>query len=98
MLLVHQRKQGHGKWEVAWTWMPYFLAADTELIKHVDQGLTKEFKGTTFDTETPEVTESIVQRMHEKVLDLIEEKYPMPGLRHYLSTISHVQPEKEPEQ
>ena len=67
MFWVHERKQGYGKWEVAWTWMPFFLAADKELIKYVDQKMTEAFKGT--DSENG-VTEF---QMHEKVIDLVME-------------------------
>jgi len=92
MLLVHKKKQGHGKWEVSWTWLPYFLAADRELVTFVDQGLTKEFKGTDLSSEIdPDV---LTRRMHDRVIALIQEKYPMSGLRQYLEAITYLNAEE----
>jgi len=85
MYLVHPKKHGHGKWEVAWTWLPFFLAADKELVKYVDQELTKEFKGVETEGE-----DQLVEMMHEKVINLIVEHYPIPGLREHLGTLEQV--------
>jgi hypothetical protein len=87
MLLVHPKKLGHGRWEVAWTWMPFFLAADTNLIKHVDSILTEEYKGSIPNGDDDQV---LFKQMHDRVLSLITEKYPMPGLHKYLSAIKEV--------
>jgi hypothetical protein len=79
--LVHQKKNGRN-YEVAWMWLPHFLAADVALVKSVDKALTEEFAG----------KEIHPVAVHEKVLDLIEKKYPIPGLRTYLQAIETVQP------
>ena len=80
MYLVHQKKNGRN-YEVAWMWLPHFLAADLALVKSVDKALTEEFKGK--ETHPVEV--------HEAVLDLIEKKYPIAGLRTYLQAIECVE-------
>ena len=81
MYLVHQKKNGRN-WEVAWTWLPHFLAADIALVKSVDKKLTEKFEG----------KEIHPVAVHAMVLELIEEKYPIPGLRLYLQGVESVQP------
>lgn len=78
MLLVHRGKHNPGKWEVAWTWLPYFLAADQLLHRHVDKAMTARWKG----VENPGLSE--VRKMHMMVIDLILERYPIQGLGTYL--------------
>ncbi len=82
--MVLENKDKPGVWQVAWTWMPYFLAADTELVKYVDQEMTELFAD-----RSPTAAE-----MHEAVVALIEEKYPIKGLRPWLQEIIRVQPEE----
>ena len=81
MYLVHQKKNGRN-YEVAWTWLPHFLAADVELVKSVDKALTEKFAG----------EEMHPIAAHEEVIHLITQKYPMPGLSVYLQAIESVQP------
>ena len=88
MLLVFNHKDKAGVWEVAWTWLPFFLAADGELVKSVDQLLTERFSGC--KTETPEERLVLAGRMHETVIELITKKYPIPGLERYLRAIEEV--------
>ena len=88
MLLVHPKKMGHGKWEVAWQWLPHFLAADKDLIKSVDKKLSEEFKGTSLED-----SEAVSQQMHNRLIDLIIEKYGIygiGGLREFLEGYSCV--------
>jgi hypothetical protein len=91
MYLVHQKKAMDGKWEVAWTWLPYFIAADRGLHDEVDAAMTDEFKGTMLEDE-----QNAVLKMHNRVIELILRKYNMPGLRAYLESIIHLHPEEEP--
>ena len=93
MLFVHEKERGYGKWEVAWMWMPHFLAADSALHKYVDKEMTKAFKGTDLGIEFDPM--DVQERMHAKVIELVLEKYPMQGLREYLEAIQSVKPEKE---
>ena len=91
MLLVHQKKEDNGRWEVATTWLPFFLAADQGLLREIDKVMTKEFKGTTW---VPEQSESILRTMHDRVVELILKKYPILGLREHLQTLAEIDPEK----
>ena len=88
MLLVQEIKGRVGKWEIAWTWMPYFLASDRDLIKRVDKEMTKELR-TALRLDLPE--EDLLRRMHNKVLDLVVAAYPLPGLREYLEGLEKVE-------
>jgi uncharacterized lipoprotein YddW (UPF0748 family) len=92
MLLVHRGKKNPSMWEVAWTWLPYFLAADQLLHRHVDKEMTKRWKG----VENPGLQE--VRQMHRDVISFILERYPIEGLRDYLESISlvRVQDGEEP--
>ena len=88
MLLVFDHKEKVGVWAVAWTWLPFFLAADGELVKQVDQELTARFSGQ--KVETPGERLALAGRMHEVVIELIIKKYPIPGLDRYLGAIGEV--------
>lgn len=80
MYLVHPKKGSESKWEVAWIWLPHFIAADVALVKHVDAVLTEENKGKLPSQEA----------MHLRVLELILEKYQFTGLKEYLHAINAV--------
>ena len=99
MWLVHEDKRKEGKWEVAWMWLPHFLASDKSLHKWVAEKMTKEFKGTMLEGDVhnmyPPSMTPILKRMHDRVIELLIEKYPIPGLRGYLEAIVYVQPEEE---
>lgn len=92
MYLIHQKKHRDGKWEVAWMWLPHFLAADQTLHKYVDQKMTEAFKGEL--VEDAQVA-NLLERMHQKLLDLILEKYPVPGMRRFLEGYIHLRPGEE---
>ena len=102
MYLVHEDRVKGGRWQVAWTWLPFFLASDGELHKWVAEKMTKEFKGTTLEGDVhsmyPPSMIPILVRMHNKVIALILEKYPIPGLQQYLESVMNVQPEEELEE
>lgn len=67
-------------------WLPHFLAADQVLHKHVDQKMTEEFKGAAV------VDSALFDRMHGRVLSLILERYPIPGMRSFLEGYGHLPP------
>jgi hypothetical protein len=92
MFLVHEKKVGQGKWEVAWTWLPFFLSSDSNLHKFVGQQMTEEFKGQILEEGQ---MNAMQLRMHDRVICLILEKYPIPGLRQYLEASIHLDPEEE---
>lgn len=88
MLLVFERKDKPGTMEVAWTWMPFFIAADNELIKDVDRKMSEMFKGSTPEKNTLKV-------MHAWVIRIVTDKYRIPGLKEYLYAIEKVKPDGE---
>jgi hypothetical protein len=92
MHLVHPVKGQEGRWEVAWMWLPHFLAADQALHKYVDQKMTEAFRGDAV------VDSTLFDRMHERVLSLILEKYPIPGMRDFLRGYVHLRPGEEGEE
>jgi hypothetical protein len=71
-------------------WLPHFLAADLELHKFVDQGMTEAFRGLEVDEENPA---RMLERMDQKLIDLILEKHPLPGLRRFLDGYAWIHPE-----
>jgi len=94
MFLVQEKKVGHGRWEVAWTWLPFFLASDSSLHKHVGQKMTEEFKGQAVEEDQAQKN-ALLLRMHNRVLDLILERYSIPGLRQYLESVIHLRADEE---
>ena len=70
-------------WVVTWTVLPYFLAANTDLVRHVDKRLRERFAGETIFSGDP----GIQREMSELVIEAILEKTPMVGLREVLQAI-----------
>jgi hypothetical protein len=94
MYLVHPRKNLDGKWEVAWMWLPHFLAADQDLHKLVDEKMTETFKGEVIEEPNRTIA---VAKMHLKVIDLIVERYPnITGLRQLLEGYHNLSLEESP--
>jgi len=94
MYLVYEKKNLAGKWAVAWMCLPHFLAADRELHKLVDQTMTEEFRGTIVDSgekNSPPII-ALVEKLNNRVIALILEKYPIRGLRHLLDTYAGLEP------
>jgi len=94
MLLVHENKVNKGKWEVAWMWLPHFLAADRELHRYVDKKMTEKFKGQMVDVGSPS-EQALVGKMHQAVMDLVLERYPIRGLRRFLEGYVMLEPDEE---
>lgn len=85
MHLVHEVKGGYGKWEVAWMWMPHFLTIDQDLIRQVDQEMTKRFRGET-------IKEPLLEQMDQAIIHTVLAKYPISGLKGYLEALIKVDP------
>lgn len=89
MLVVHEKRKKPGKLEVAWTWFPFFIAADSDLIESVDTRMTEMFSGQ--DLRCHDVG-ALMLRMHNEVLDMVCARYQFKGLRKYLEAICEVDP------
>jgi len=96
MYLVHPKKEKDGKWEVAWMWLPHFLAQDQNLHRHVAEGMTTRFAGQVLEDDRVQKNQ-VLAEMHNEVIRLILEKYPIPGLRTYLESTIHLDPETKEE-
>jgi len=94
MYLVHAKKEKTGKWEVAWMWLPHFLAQDKSLHQYVAGKMTSAFKGEAVESEPAQKNQLLLQ-MHNEVIRLILERHPIPGLRQYLEATIHLDPENQ---
>lgn len=83
MKLVHEKKASPGCLEVAWTWFPYFIAADTQLIKYVDMLLTSKYRA-------KELTDENLDAMGVDVIDAVCDKYDIPGLGDWIRGMEDV--------
>ena len=88
MQLVHENKDEPGKWQVAWTWLPHFIATNPDVVADVSSSLTEMFKGKV-------VTDDLIDEMHTTVISLILLKFPWPGLKEYLAMVTSVHPEEK---
>jgi len=89
MLLVHPKKDTEGKWEVAWMWLPHFLAIDSEMVKHVDQEMTARFKG----ADMSDISMGL--KMNQAVIEIIQDKCQgIKNLDYYLGAITGVSVER----
>lgn len=88
MQVVYKSREANsekGRWEVAWTWLPYFIATNPDVIKHVALEMTKRF-------QNREVNDDLIKEMHDTVIDLICDKIQIKGLRVYLTSLIAVLP------
>jgi hypothetical protein len=101
MWLIHEDAKKKGRWQVAWSWLPYFLATDRALHKWVGERMTEKFKGSKLEGDVhnmyPPTMTPLLMDMHKEVINLILERYPIQGLRAYLEATVHVQPEEAEE-
>lgn len=85
MLLVNPKKDAPGKWEVAWMWLPHFLAIDPEMIKKVDEEMTARFKG----TDLSDIHAGM--QMNQAVIEIVQNACPhIKHLDHYLGALAGV--------
>ncbi len=67
--------------EVKWTWLPFFLAMDAELVKNMDRKLSEEFSG-----QEPDLV-----LLNARVIDMCCEAHPtLEGLREALELLTRV--------
>ena len=85
MLLVHPKKGEKGKWEVAWMWLPHFLAIDPEMIKRVDAGMKARFKG----ADLSDI--HVGMQMNQAVIEIVQNECPhIKHLDMYLGALAGV--------
>jgi len=75
---------GPGKVELSFMWLPTFIGHDTRLKEEIEKQLAPELVGKELTDETLDVA-------HERVLDIICEKYKITGLRDYIDALKFVE-------
>jgi hypothetical protein len=68
--------------ELNWMFMPTFMGMNIQLKRDIEKSLEK-FRGRT-------VTDTLLDEMHEFVLRLLLEKFPLPGLEAYLRALEGI--------
>lgn len=69
--------------EVRWMWLPTFIGINHAAMTELEKALTNEFMHT-------KATEQQMDLIDAWVMDWLCKKFPIPGLREYLTAISHV--------
>ena len=85
MLLIHQKKDQPGMWEVNWMWLPTFLSMNRETVAYVDKVLTEKFKGR--DASDLQLR----AEMNHEVSGAILERHSSHGLGEDLGALRHVE-------
>lgn len=83
MNLVHSSREKEGALEVAWTWMPFWLASNPKLILDVDSALLERYRGRKLD-------QGCLEEMGETVIETIISHHPIAGLEGLLRAITGV--------
>lgn len=85
-----QSEQGSPRvsYEVRTVYLPFFLAANQDLLRHVDKRLKERFQG----RRIMEGSTEIERESTSVVIDAILEKNPVKGLREVLEALEKMQP------
>jgi hypothetical protein len=75
-----------GVYEVRWMFLPTFIGQNVPMMKQLETELTKTFVGRPAE-------DSVLDEVHEYVLNWIAKKFPLNGIRQYLEGISFVREE-----
>ena len=91
MRLVHVSHDDPHVLEVTWMWLPAFISGNHPLLFKLGQDLNQKFGGR-------EVTELLLDKINEYVLDQLQAMFNILGLREYLAGMRHVRQEDESDQ
>lgn len=89
MLLVDQDKHKPDVLTVHWMWLPTFIGQNQHLLSQLDRALNMRFH------PPLEVTEDLLEEIHEFTLDWLAQQVPVRGLREYLAAIRMVNESSE---
>ena len=84
MRVIQQHKDDPNVYELAWMWLPTFIGQNTALLEELDGVLVNRFP------PPVEITEGVLDVIHEFVIKWICEKLNIPGLDLYLKGLEHV--------
>lgn len=70
--------------ELNWMWLPTFIGVSTPMKKRIEEKVSPMLVG-------KGATDEVLDAAHEKVIDLLCELHPLPGLRDYLEAIKFVE-------
>lgn len=73
-----------GVTELSWMWLPTFVGMNSALKKEIEEKVSEMLVGKL-------ATDDVLDAAHEKVIELVCEKFPLPGLRDYLDAIKFVE-------
>ena len=73
-----------GTLELNWQWLPTWVGLNQQLIKRLEKEITPLVKG-------KELTEDDLDRVNDKVIELIAQECPLPGVSDYLDGIKFVE-------
>ena len=85
MLLAFMDKNKPGRCIIAWEWAPNFVTKDSLWLKSLEGVLVDKYR----DAENVSLED-----VHDTLVDLVVEKFPMKGLREYMQAMINVEPEQ----
>lgn len=84
MRFVFEKPSEPGTLDIAWTWMPFFVAIDHDLQRSAVSSLNNELVGRELDQE-------VLAYANRRLIELVCERHPMPGFGRWLADIEHVE-------
>jgi len=73
-----------GAVELNWMWLPTFIGQNYQMMKRLEKAWKEKFNGQPAD-------DGVLWQIHYFTIDWLAEKFPIPGLKDYLSAITKVQ-------
>jgi hypothetical protein len=73
-----------GTLEVNWQWLPTWIGINHQLMKRLEQEITPLVIGKA-------LTESDLDTINDKVIEVIVEECPLPGVRDYLDGLKFIE-------
>ena len=70
--------------ELNYMWLPTWLGENLQFKRDLDSRFRAEVEG-------QELTEEVLNKIHDNIIDFIVEKYPIPGLFDYLDGLKFVE-------
>lgn len=75
---------GPGKLELNYMWLPTFIGLSSRMKADLEERLSPELV-------SREMTDEVLDFAHDRVVEYLIEKFPIPGFRDYLDALKFVQ-------